>query len=235
VSLSGSQGRDRAIIPAPEPAIFIGHFALGLAAKRVVPRVSLATLFVAAQLADMAWPVFVALGLEQVRIDPGNTAMTPLDFVSYPFSHSLLFLIGWGLLLASVYRLIAGNGHIFPVLIALVVSHWVLDFVTHRPDMPIYPGSARFGLSLWNSIPATVAIETAMFGAGVWIYARATRPKDAIGRWGFVALVLLLVAAYAGAAGGAPPPSVTALWTVSLAGAALGTVLSWWVDRHRKA
>lgn len=213
--------------------MFIGHFALGLAAKRVVPRLSLATLFVAVQLADMLWPVLLALGLEEVRIAPGITAMTPLDFVSYPFSHSLLFLFGWGLILASLYRLIAGNGRTFPVLIALVVSHWVLDFVTHRPDMPLYPGSEKFGLSLWNSVHATVAIETAMFAAGVWIYVRSTRAKDAIGRWGLAGMVALLMLAYVGAFSGPPPPSVTALWITSLLGAALGTLLSWWVDRHR--
>ena len=181
----------------------------------------------------MVWPVFVATGLEVVRIDPGNTAMTPLDFVSYPYSHSLLFLTLWGLMLAWVYRLVTGHAGIFQLLALLVMSHWVLDVATHRPDMPLYPGGPRFGLSLWNSIPATVAIETALFAAGVWIYTRVTRPKDAIGRWGLVGIVLLLGAGYVGAANGAPPPSVTALWVVSLAGAGLGTVLSWWVGSHR--
>lgn len=215
--------------------MFIGHFALGFAAKRLVPRVSLAVLLVAAQLADILWPVFVASGLEEVRIQPGNTAMTPLEFVSYPFSHSLLLLIAWGVLLASIYRLIAGNGRIFSVLIALVVSHWVLDFVAHRPDMPLYPGSPKVGLSLWNSIPATMVIETALFAAGVWIYSRATRAADRVGRWGLFSLVAVLGLAYAGSIGGPPPPSVTVLWVASLAGAALGTAWSWRVDRHREA
>jgi membrane-bound metal-dependent hydrolase YbcI (DUF457 family) len=214
--------------------VFIGHFALGFAAKRLAPRVSLAVLFGAAQLADMIWPVFLALGLEQARIDPGNTAMTPLDFVSYPYSHSLLFLAIWGVLLAWIYRLVAGKGRVSAVLAALVVSHWVLDFVTHRPDMPLYPGGTKMGLSLWNSIPATVAIETAMFAVGIWIYARTTRARDAAGRWGLAGMVTLLGLAYVGAANGAPPPSITALWIVSLAGAVMGTGLSWWVDRHRE-
>ena len=200
-----------------------------------MPRVSLAVLFVAVQFADILWPVLVALGVEQVRIDPGNTAMTPLDFVSYPISHSLLMLVIWGLLLAWAYRLIAGNGRIFAVLVALVVSHWVLDAISHRIDMPIYPGGPKVGLLLWNSIPATVAVEAAMFTAGVWIYARATRPTDGIGRWGLVALVVVLVLAYASAIGSPPPPSVTAVWMVSLLGAALGALFSWWVDRHREA
>ena len=120
--------------------MFIGHFALGLAAKRATPRVSLAVLFAAAQLADLLWPVFLAIGLEQVRIDPGNTAVTPLDFVSYPFSHSLLMLVLWGILLAALCRPFARGRRAFVVISALVVSHWLLDFVTHRPDMPLYPG-----------------------------------------------------------------------------------------------
>src|SRR5687768_8965848 len=122
--------------------MFIGHFAIGLAAKPQAPRVSLAMLFAAAQLADLLWPVLVALGIEQVRIDPGSTVVTPLDFVSYPYSHSLLTLVVWGLLFAWGYRLLAGNGRrAFVVIFSLVVSHWILDVLTHRPDLPLYPGS----------------------------------------------------------------------------------------------
>src|SRR3954470_19507837 len=113
--------------------MFIGHLALGFAAKRAAPRVSLAVLFSAAQLADILWPVLIALGVEQVRIVPGFTAFTPLDFVSYPYSHSLVFLIAWGVALGVVYRAITGNGRAVPVLAALVVSHWLLDFLTHSP------------------------------------------------------------------------------------------------------
>src|SRR4026209_2583440 len=133
--------------------MFIGHFGLSFAAKRATPRVSLSVLFAAAAFADLFWPVLLALGLEQVRIDPGNTAFTPLDFVSYPYSHSLLTLIVWGAAFAAVYRMITTEtGRTFTVLAALVVSHWLLDFVTHRPDMPLYPGGPRLGLGLCNSL-----------------------------------------------------------------------------------
>jgi len=134
---------------------------------------------------------------------------------------------------AWIYRLIAGNGRTFFVLIGLVVSHWVLDVVVHGPDVPLYPGGPKLGFSIWNSIPATVAIETTMFAAGVWIYVRATRARDRIGRWGLVTLVLFLMAAYLGAIG-APPPSVTALWVTSILGAAIGVLWSGWTDRHRE-
>ena len=135
----------------------------------------------------MVWPVLVAAGVEQVRIDPGNTAFTPLDFVSYPYSHSLLALRRLGPA-ARVGIPPAGRERAarLPVISSLVVSHWVLDFLTHRPDMPLYPGGAKFGLGLWNSIPLTIAIEVAMFGVGVWIYLRATRARDKVGTLGFL-------------------------------------------------
>src|SRR5215471_18702837 len=126
--------------------MFIGHFALGFAAKRAAPRTSLVLLFAAAQFADLLWPLLVAVGIEQVRIEPGNTAFTPLDFVSYPYSHSLALLAVWGVVFTLVF------GRNFAILAGLVVSHWVLDWITHRPDMPLYPGSAKYGLGLWNSI-----------------------------------------------------------------------------------
>ena len=216
------------------PAVFIGHFALGLAAKRATPRVSLALLFGAAQLADILWPVFLATGLEQVRIDPGNTAFTPLDFVSYPYSHSLVALCGWGLAFGAIYTVLRrARLSAFVTLALLVVSHWLLDFVTHRPDMPLYPGGAKFGLGLWNSVPATVAIEVPLFAAGVWIYSRVTHPRDRTGKWAFGSLIVTLLAIYAANILSPPPPSVPALTIVAIAGGVLFTAWSWWADAHR--
>lgn len=213
--------------------MFIGHIALALAAKRVTPRVSLAMLLIAAQWADIVWPVLLAFGVEQVRIDPGNTRFTPLDFVSYPYSHSLAALVVWGVVVGSVYRGIAGGRRTFALLAALVVSHWGLDYVTHRPDMPLYPGSEKYGLGLWNSIPATLVIETAMYAGGLRIYMRATRARDGIGRWAFLSLAAVLMVIYIGNLFGGPPPSVDALWPTALAGAAVLALWAWWADRHR--
>ncbi len=212
--------------------MFIGHFALGFAAKRAAPRLSLAALFAAAQLADLIWPFLLAAGVEQVRIVPGITAFTPLDFVSYPYSHSLLALALWGLLLGGICAVIVRDRRVMVVVAALVVSHWVLDWVTHRPDLPLYPGSAKVGLGLWNSVPATVVVESAMFAVGVWLYARATRATDVIGRRAFAAFVGFLLAAYA-ANLGPPPPSITALVIAAIAGAAVIILWAWWFDRHR--
>jgi hypothetical protein len=212
--------------------MFIGHLAVGLAAKRVVPRASLALLFVAVQLADLLWPLFLAIGIEQVRIDPGNTAFTSFDFVSYPYSHSLVCLVGWGLLLGLVYRFVLREGRVVAITAALVVSHWVLDFVSHRPDMPLYPSGPKVGLGLWNSIPGTLVVELAMYGVGLWLYLRATEARDKVGRWGFAALAVFLVAVYLISIGNVPP-SIPALYISAMAGSAVLIFWSWWVDRHR--
>jgi len=212
--------------------MFIGHLALGFAAKRAAPRVSLAMLFAAAQLADILWPVLVAAGVEQVRIAPGFTAFTPFDFVSYPYSHSLVFLIVWGVVLGFAYRQLTGDRQAFGVLAALVVSHWVLDVATHAPDMPLYPGSVKLGLGLWNSIPATLAVELAMYAAGLWVYLRATQARDKAGRWGLLSLAVFLIVVYVASIGSAPP-SIPGIYLPAIAGIVLLTVWAWWADRHR--
>jgi hypothetical protein len=214
--------------------MFIGHFALGFAAKRTTPQVPLPVLFAAAQLADLLWPFLLLAGVERVTIAPGTTAFTPLDFVSYPWSHSLLTLIIWSFVFGFVYtRVTHASTKIFVVLAALVVSHWLLDVAAHRPDMPVYPGGPKVGLGLWNSVPATIAIESAMFAIGVWLYARATRARDAIGTWAFVGLVVLLAVSYAANIVSTPPPSADAIAIVGICGGAVLIGLTWWADRHR--
>jgi membrane-bound metal-dependent hydrolase YbcI (DUF457 family) len=218
--------------------MFIGHFAVGLAAKRVAPEASLGPLIAAPILLDLLWPAFVLLGWERVRIDLGNTAFTPLAFDHYPWSHSLLMSAVWGALLAVLYwRGRAGYGVGAGVLAAGVVSHWVLDWITHRPDLPLYPGrSPLLGLGLWNSPPATIVIESLMFAAAVWLYATGTQARDRTGRYVLWAFIGVLALSYAAdVLSSAPPPSVTAIaWT--------GLIIGWacpfwaaWFDGHRGA
>jgi hypothetical protein len=219
--------------------MFIGHFALGYAAKRWAPRLSLAVLFAAAIFADLLWPILVAAGIEHVRIVPGITASTPLEFISYPYSHSLLTLTIFGLLFGWITVRAASAAHIAPVapvaLIALlVVSHWVLDVVTHIRDMPLYPNGPKFGLGLWNSVAGTLAVETILFAAGVWIYASATRARDTTGRWAFIGMTAFLFIGFVVNANATPPPSVTALWIMALALGALTLWLAWLADHHRE-
>jgi len=220
--------------------MFIGHFALGYAAKRWVPQVSLGVLFAAVALADVIWPVLVAVGIEHVRIAPGITAFTPLEFISYPYSHSLAALVLWGALFGWICSrprpasVATGTSiGIFVVMLALVLSHWVLDFITHIPDMPLYPGGARYGLGLWNSVAGTLAVEVAMFVVGVSIYARATRARDRIGTWAFAGLVGFLLIGFVSNVSAPPPPSVSALWIVAVALSGLIITLAHWTDRHR--
>jgi hypothetical protein len=216
--------------------MFIGHFGVALAMKRAAPQTSLGVLTLAAQWVDLLWPVFLLLGLERVRIDPGNTAVTPLAFDSYPYTHSLVMGFIWGGALAFVYVIGSrdrARGRAAVWIAAAVISHWVLDWITHRPDLPITIGGAeKVGLGLWNSVPGTIAVEGTIFAAGALIYMTATRPRDRSGRVNAWIYLLVLAAIYAANLSGPPPPSPRA---IALAGLGLWLFPLWtaWIDRHR--
>ena len=213
--------------------MFVGHIAIALAAKRVAPRTNLGLLTLGAQWADTLWPILLLVGAERVEIRPGDTVMTPLDFVSYPWSHSLLMLAVWGVLAYIAHRR-GGGQRAAVVLGALVVSHWVLDVVTHRPDMPLVPfGGPRLGFGLWNHPAAELLLEGAMYAAGAWLYFRSTRPRDAVGRWAVPVLLLTLGAIWLAASFGPPPPSVDVVAWSGLVGW-LFFAWAWWGDAHRE-
>ena len=197
--------------------MFIGHFAVGLASKRAAPKASLGVLMIAPNLLDLLWPGFVLLGWERVRIDPGNTAFTPLDFVNYPISHSLLTACGWGILFAAIYWMRSHYRRGAIVLGFGVVSHWILDFLVHRPDLPLYPGGPRVGLGLWNSVPAAVAVELALYAAGAWLYLSTTRSRDRTGSYSLGAFLLFGLLVYVANAAGPPPPNARAVAIGALA------------------
>ena len=167
--------------------MFIGHVGAALAAKRYAPKTSLGTLAFATGFLDLIWPVFLILGVEHVRISPGITRVTPFDFYDYPYSHGLLPVVGWSLLVGlgyfAVRRYRAGAW-----LVGLgVLSHWFLDWIMHRPDLALWPGgSGHYGLGIWNSLPLTLIVEGAVFaiGLGLCICGRLKRPTVlAPGRW----------------------------------------------------
>jgi hypothetical protein len=213
--------------------MFIGHFGVGFGAKPLARRVSLGSLFLAAQFLDLLWPTLLLLGIEHVRIAPGATAVTPLVFEHYPVSHSLLAVLAWAGLTSAAFFSVRRDRSGAIVVGALVVSHWVLDAVVHQPDLPVIPGN-RFvvGLNVWSSLPLTLAIEIPLFVLGVWLYARTTDPLDASGKWGLRGLVCFLLVIYAGNIFGGPPPSLEA---IAWAGQLQWLLVLWgyWVDIHR--
>jgi membrane-bound metal-dependent hydrolase YbcI (DUF457 family) len=214
--------------------VFIGHFAVAFASKKVAPKVSLGTLVIAAAFLDVVWPVLVLLGVERFRIVPGFTAINPFDFVYYPWSHSLLMAAVWALLFAFLYLWAKGDRLGAAWVGIAVASHWVLDFVSHRPDLPLYPGGEmRFGLGLWQSLPATFAIEGLMFAAGIALYMQSTKAKDRTGTiawWAFVALLLVL---YIPGPWSPPPPSENAVAILGIIALAIFGPWAYWIDRHR--
>jgi hypothetical protein len=213
--------------------LYIGHYAVAFAAKRVAPKTSLGVLVGAALFVDLLWPIFLLLGWERVKIDPGNTAFTPLAFVYYPITHSLLTGLGWALAAGAIYygftRYRAGT-----IAVALLVlSHWLLDFVVHRPDLPLAPGGSQLlGLGLWDSIAGTLAVEAILFTIGIGIYLAITRAKDNIGRYGLVLFLVLNLLIYVSGLFGPPPPNERVLAWVALA-VWLFPLWAGWVDRHR--
>jgi hypothetical protein len=213
--------------------MFIGHIGAALAAKRVAPMVSAGALVAAAMLIDLVWPVLLLLDVERVEIVPALTAVNPLRFVYYPFSHSLLLVLGWAALAALLYWTMRHNRTAAIVIAALVASHWVLDFITHIPDLPLWPGDAPLvGLGLWNSLPGTLVVEGMLFVAGIWLYLTATRAADRTGSIAFWAFVVLLVVIHLAAIFGPVPPGAQA---VAVSALALWLLPPWahWFDRHR--
>lgn len=213
--------------------MFIGHYAVALAAKKASPKTSLGTLFFAAQFVDLLWPLLLLLGLEHVRIDPGNTVLTPLDFYDYPFSHSLVAAFVWPIVVGSLFYVVRRD-KIESVVVGLsIFSHWILDFLTHRPDLPLaFSNDVFFGLGLWNSPAVSIAAEVALFMVGVIIYVKTTFSKDRIGVYGFWSLFTLLLLIYIGNFVGPPPPNEFALALVANA-TWIFVVWAYWVDRHR--
>jgi hypothetical protein len=179
---------------------------------------------------DLLWPVLLLIGLERVVVDPGITAFTPLRFESYPWSHSLLLAAVWGVVVGLSARRDRAGAF---TLGALVVSHWVLDFVTHRPDLPLWPGGPLAGLGLWNSVPWTFAAEGALLVAGLAVYLRATRARGRAGVWGLWSLVALCTLIWASGPFSPPPPNATA---IAIVGLAMWLFPLWgtWIDRGRE-
>jgi len=214
--------------------VFIGHFAVAFATKKVAPKASLGTLVIAAAFPDVVWPVLVLLGVERFRIVPGFTAINPFEFVYYPWSHSLLMTGRLGGALRD--RLSDGNGRSRRSDVGRNRRRQllVLDCVTHRPDLQLYPGgSERLGLGLWESLPATFSVEGLMFAAGIALYTQSTKVKDRLGTVAWWVSIALLVILYVPGPWSPPPPSEDAVAILGIIALAILGPWAYWIDRHR--
>jgi hypothetical protein len=211
--------------------MFVGHLAVALASKKVDPTLPLGPAVAAAFALDLLWPILLLVGLETVRVNPGDTAFTNLAFDSYPWSHSLVMAAVWSAvvgIIARRYMTLRAS----TILGALVLSHWVLDFVTHRPDLPLWPGGPVYGLGLWSSVPGTLLVEGAMLCAATLAYLHETRALDRIGTFALFGLIGLCTAIWATQPWAPLPPSAVA---VAWGGLVLWLIPPWgsWIDRHR--
>ncbi|HSS44317.1 MAG TPA: hypothetical protein VLO07_03160 [Thermoanaerobaculia bacterium] len=218
--------------PKSEVGMFVGHFGVGLAAKKLAPRVSLGTLLMSVQFADLLWPVFLVLGVEHVRIVPGLMKASALDLYDYPVSHSLVALAGWAIVFAAASFFFRRDRTAALLLAAGVLSHWPLDVLMHRPDVPVFARGPYRGLGLWDSLPATLAVEGILYAAGIGIYLKATRAKDRIGVYALWALLVLLAVFWLVSLFGPPPQDEK---TLAWGGLTAWLFIPWayWIDRHR--
>ncbi len=205
---------------------------MALSAKKVEPRVHLGASVAAAFGLDLLWPILLLFGLESVRVNPGDTAFTSLAFDSYPWSHSLLVVVGWAGLGTVVGRRLYGSWRAGALLGGLVLSHWVLDAITHRPDLPLWPGGPLVGFGLWNSVPGTILVEAGLLVAGLWAYLGMSSARDRVGHWSLIALVGVTGLIWVTQPWAPLPPTAGAV--------AWGALILWllppwafWIERHR--
>ncbi|HSM17057.1 MAG TPA: hypothetical protein VK845_08710 [Gemmatimonadales bacterium] len=219
--------------------MFIGHYGVALALKRAEPKVSLGTLFFVTQFVDVLWGVFLLLGWERARIEPGITEATPINFLSYPLSHSLLSAIVWAAVAAAVYyswptRDTARHGRATVVVAIAAASHWFLDVIVHRPDLPLAgPQSTKVGLGLWDSLPGTIAVELLLVAAGLALYLTISVKRHRPRR-GRVAVLMVVLLGLAAASYFGPVPENMTMVAVGALVMYLGlTALAAWADRRR--
>lgn len=217
--------------------MFLGHYGAAFVLKRIEPKISLGTLFVATQLADLLWGAFLLLGWEHVRILPDDNPLLTLQFYDYPISHSLVGALGWGLAAAALYyswptRDTTRHWQASAIVGAAVASHWLLDVIVHVPDLPLVGSdSPKLGLGLWRHPGLSVALELLILGAGVAVYLRSRSRRHPVRAVRLAIVLLLLVGAYAASLLGPPPPSVTAIGVSDIAFMLLMGALAAWADR----
>jgi len=215
--------------------MFVGHYGPGFAAKALDKKIPLWLLFLAVQLVDVVWAILVLLGVEKVRIEPGITVTNPLDLYYMPYTHSLLAALLWSVAALLIYRYASRLGNWFSatVLGLAVLSHWVLDLVVHRPDLPLYDNSMKVGLGLWNYPVISSALEAALLFGGMFLYYKTTRPVSRGGRFGMIIFGFVMLAVQFSVFFGPPPPSDKAVAIMALFSYVVFTLVAWWLEKKR--
>lgn len=215
--------------------MLVGHLAAGLVTKRVEPRLSLGTCVLAAMVADFIWCICLLSGIEHVQIQSGAGAATYLVAWNIAWSHSLLLDFLWATLFAVAYFLWRRYPRGAWAVFAAVVSHWPLDVVSHRPDMPLAPGiPVRLGLGLWTSFPATLVVEGGFWLFALLLYTRCTRPRSRAGVYALWGGSALLTLAWCNNVVGSPPPSPHIAPIASLVFFILVVAWAYWINRLRR-
>lgn len=216
--------------------MFIGHFGLSFAAKKLAPKVSLATLFIATQLPDILWPLMLMFNIEKVAISPGYTEMNAFEFLYYPYTHSLFMGLVWGIVAALIYAFIKKDTRGAIVVGLCILSHWFFDLVVHRADLPLSPFSDyKVGWGLWNHVAATLILESIIFFGGLFIYTRITRSKNKKGSWGLGFLTaLLILVTITNTFGPTPTALHTSLYVTLIVLMVILVLFAGWVDKNRE-
>ena len=218
--------------------MFLGHYGVALALKRAEPKLSLGTLFVAVQLADLLWGVFLLLGWERARIVPGYTPVTPFEFLAYPISHSLVGAIIWSVVAAALYyswptRDTTRHWQAAALVGLAVFSHYPLDVLVHVPDLPLAGNdSPKLGLGLWNHPLATMVAELLVFGIGLAIYVAFRSNRHPVRAVRLAVLVLVLVGTYFASQYGPVPGSMTTVAISDIVFVLGVAALAAWADRR---
>jgi hypothetical protein len=212
--------------------VLVGHVAVGFVSKRVEPRLSLGTCLLASLLADLLLFAFVIAGVERIEFGPGLGAAQFLHAVNIGYSHSLMTGAVWAGLFAGAYYALRHNVRAATILAAGVVSHWVLDVISHQPDMPIAPGvNVALGFRLWSSIPATLAIEGGCWIAALIVYARMPARRTWLSWIVLGGGAALLTLAWIGNIAGPPPPNPRIAPMSSLIFFSLVVGWGYWLNR----
>ena len=216
--------------------MFIGHYGPAYAIKALRPATPMWLLFVAVQMVDVAWAILVLLGVEKLRIVPGITASNPLDLYYMPYTHSLAAAAIWAGVVAILCKPLTAvrTWHAAAWIGLAVFSHWILDLLVHRHDLPLYDDTLKVGLGLWNHPTIALFLEACLvFGGMIW-YLRRTTAINAIGRFGAPLFGVLMLAIQCYVFFGPPPSSPSAAATTALIAYVAFAVVAQWLDRKRQ-